>query len=94
MVFGAASGIPGGTPGAVASSTGSLSLANGGDSVTLRDNQGTTVDSVSYSSSLSGTDGVSMNRSPDGAAAADFVLHSALSARAASPGKRTDGAPW
>jgi hypothetical protein len=48
---------------------------------------------VTYSSALSGTDGVSMNRSPDATAGAPFVLHTALAAQAAqrSPGTRFDG---
>lgn len=94
VVFGSASGIPGGTPGAVASSTGSLSLANGGDSVRLRDGQGTMIDSVTYSSSLAGADGVSMNRSPDATPGAPFALHTSLSASSSSPGTRVTGASF
>jgi hypothetical protein len=46
---------------------------------------------VTYTSALSGTDGVSMNRSPDGDPAGTFVLHTALSASPSSPGTRIDG---
>lgn len=89
VVFGAASGIPTGTPAAVGASTGQLNLANGGDSVILR-NGTTVVSSYTYSSTLAGTDGVSMNRSPD-ASTGSFVLHTALSSSASSPGKRVTG---
>lgn len=94
VVFAAPAAIPAGLDNAMSATTGDLGLGNGGDTVTLASSQGRVVDQVTYTSSLCGTDGVSMNRSPDGAATADFVLHSALSARTASPGKRTDGAPW
>jgi endonuclease/exonuclease/phosphatase family metal-dependent hydrolase len=66
-------------------STGTLGLSNSGDSVTVANSSGTTVDSFTYTSALSGTDGVSMNRSPDGSTGS-FVLHTTLSARLASPG--------
>ncbi len=92
-VFGAASGIPAGTPNAVGSSTSALSLANGGDSVILR-NGSTTVDSYAYASTLAGKDGVSMNRSPDGGAAGTFVLHTTLSSLKSSPSTRATGAAW
>lgn len=90
VVFGASSGIPAGTPNAVGASTGQLNLANGGDQVILR-NGTTTVSSYTYSSALSGTDGVSMNRSPDLGATAGFVLHTALGSLKSSPGKRASG---
>ncbi|WP_170319763.1 lamin tail domain-containing protein [Polyangium spumosum] len=91
VVFGAAAGIPAGTPNALASSTNNLGLANAGDAVYLRDATGTTKDSFSYPSSLAGTDGVSMNRSPDAAESATFVLHTTLAGTARSPGVRADG---
>lgn len=90
VVFGATSGIPAGTPSAVGASTGQLNLANGGDSVILR-NGSTTVASYTYSSTLAGTDGVSMNRSPDASASGSFVLHTTLSSSGSSPGKRVTG---
>ena len=93
VVFGAAASIPAGTPNAVAASTGGLSLANAGDSVALRDASGTNIDFTAYSSGLSSTDGVSMNRSPD-AGTGGFVLHTALSPLAASPGRRASGASF
>jgi hypothetical protein len=49
------------------------------------------IGSFTYSSSLSGTDGVSMNLSPDGDPDGTFVLHTALAGTGSSPGKRTDG---
>jgi endonuclease/exonuclease/phosphatase family metal-dependent hydrolase len=93
VVFASAASIPAGTPGAVAASTGALSLANAGDSVALRNAAGATVDSTTYSSGLSSTDGVSMNRSPDASTGA-FVLHTTISALAASPGRRASGASF
>jgi endonuclease/exonuclease/phosphatase family metal-dependent hydrolase len=93
-VFAAASGIPPGTPNAIASSTGVLSLANAGDSVSVRNAAGTIVDSFTYPASLAGTDGVSMNRNPDATAGAAFVLHTAISTLKASPGTRANGAPF
>ncbi|HEX2687383.1 MAG TPA: lamin tail domain-containing protein [Kofleriaceae bacterium] len=94
VVFGGASAIPAGLVGAVAASTGTLSLANGGDTVTLKSNSAAIISSFTYTSALSGTDGVSMNRSPDGGSTASFVLHTALSSLSSSPGTRADGAPW
>ncbi|HVH12538.1 MAG TPA: lamin tail domain-containing protein [Longimicrobium sp.] len=89
VVFGGASAIPGGLTNAVAASTGGLALGNSGDSVILK-NGSTTVNSYTYSSSLAGTDGVSMNRSPDGTAGS-FVLHTALGSLTSSAGKRANG---
>ena len=94
VVFGGASAIPPGLGNAVAASTGSLSLNNSGDTVTLRDSTGGSADAFSYSSSLSGQDGVSMNRSPDGNSTAGFVLHTAISSLSTSAGKRASGASW
>jgi endonuclease/exonuclease/phosphatase family metal-dependent hydrolase len=93
VVFGGAAGIPAGLGDAVASSTGTLSLGNSGDTVTLAGPAGT-VDSVTYSSALAASDGVSMNRSPDGNAGGTFVLHTTLSAQASSPGTRVNGAAF
>jgi endonuclease/exonuclease/phosphatase family metal-dependent hydrolase len=84
LVYASASGIPVGVT-AIAASTGQLGLSNSGDTVTLTDGNGVTIDAFSYSSSLSGSDGVSMNRSPDGSTSG-FVLHTALSASSSSPG--------
>ncbi len=92
-VFGGASGIPAGLGNAIAASTGGLNLGNGGDTVTLASPSGT-VDSVTYTSVLSGTDGVSMNRNPDGDGAGTFVLHTVLTTALRSPGVRTTGAAF
>lgn len=92
VVFGGASAIPAGLTNAVASSTASLNLSNSGDTVTLKNASGVVVDSFAYTSTLAGTDGVSMNRSPDASSTGSFVLHTALSASVASPGKRVSGA--
>jgi len=94
VVFASASAIPAGLTNAVGSSTGSLSLANGGDTVTLRNGSAAIVDQIAYSSSLSGTDGVSMNRNPDATAGAPRVLHTAISASQSSPGKRASGSAF
>ncbi|HEX8436869.1 lamin tail domain-containing protein [Archangium sp.] len=94
VVFGGASGIPTGTPGAVVASTGTLSLNNGGDTVTVKTSSAksaTTIDSFTYGSSLAGQDGVSMNRGPDASATGGFVLHTGLSSLSASPGERVNG---
>ncbi|WP_342379662.1 lamin tail domain-containing protein [Myxococcus stipitatus] len=94
VVFGAAAGIPAGTPGAVACSTGTLSLTNGGDTVSVRNASGTIVDSVTLPSTLTGTDGVSANRSPDVGTSSTFVLHTTLSTQGTSPGRRANGSPF
>ncbi|HEX8694547.1 MAG TPA: lamin tail domain-containing protein [Longimicrobium sp.] len=94
VVFAGASAIPAGLTNAVAASTGSLALGNSGDSVILKDGAGVVKNSFTYPSSLSGTDGVSMNRSPDAAAAGTFVLHTTLSSLQSSPGTRASGAAF
>jgi len=93
VVFGGAAGIPAGLGNAIAASTGSLNLGNSGDTVTLANPAGT-VDSVTYTAALAGTDGVSMNRSPDGSSAGTFVLHTAVSSAMRSPGTRASGAAF
>ena len=93
VVFGAPSGIPGGLTNAVAASTGQLNLSNSGDTVTMKDASSATKDSVTYDTTLSGIDGVSMNRSPDGTTGA-LMLHTALSVLSSSPGNRASGAAW
>ncbi|XXF76222.1 lamin tail domain-containing protein [Myxococcaceae bacterium GXIMD 01537] len=93
-VFGGASGIPSGLTNAVAASTGTLALGNSGDTVTVKNSAGTTVSTTTYTSSLAGTDGVSMNRSPDGSSGGSFMLHTTLSSTSASPGKRVTGSAF
>jgi endonuclease/exonuclease/phosphatase family metal-dependent hydrolase len=90
-VFGGASGIPAGLTNAVAASTGTLSLSNSGDTVTVRNAAGTTVATDTFGSALTGTDGVSANRSPDASSSGTFVLHTTLTSSSASPGKRASG---
>ncbi|MGZ3460677.1 MAG: lamin tail domain-containing protein [Archangium sp.] len=94
VVFGGASAIPSGLSNAVAASTGTLGLGNSGDTVTVKDSAGTTVDTTTYASSLAGTDGVSMNRSPDASPSGTFVLHTTLSSARSSPGTRVDGSAF
>lgn len=94
VVFGGASAIPGGLTNAVAASTGTLGLGNSGDSVILKNASGTQVDATTYPSSLSSTDGVSMNRNPDGSSTGSWVLHTTLSSLSSSPGKRVDGSSF
>jgi hypothetical protein len=91
VVFGGAGSIPAGLTNAVAASTGTLGLGNSGDQVIVKNASGATIASYTYPSSLSGTDGVSMNRSPDTSATGGFVLHTALSSLASSAGKRVNG---
>ncbi|MFL5352808.1 lamin tail domain-containing protein [Archangium sp.] len=91
VVFGGASGIPTGLTNAVACTSGTLALGNSGDTVTLKSSAGTTVDTTTYASSLAGTDGVSMNRSPDATSGATFVLHTSVSSLTSSPGTRASG---
>ncbi len=94
VVFGGASGIPGGLTNAVAASTGGLSLGNSGDTVTLEDSAGSAIDGFSYSSTLASSDGVSINLSPDGNAAGSFVKHNTISGLSRSAGTRANGSAW
>ncbi|HEU4404127.1 MAG TPA: lamin tail domain-containing protein [Polyangiaceae bacterium] len=94
VVFGGPSGIPAGVSNAVAASSGGLSLANEGDSVTLADGTGAVRDSFTYSPSLAAEGGLSMNRHPDGLACAPFLKHSAIAPLPRSPGKRANGAAF
>jgi endonuclease/exonuclease/phosphatase family metal-dependent hydrolase len=94
VVFASASAIPGGLSNAVAATSGGLNLSNSGDTVTMRDGGGAVRNSFAYTSGLAGTDGVSMNRAPDGTAAGTFVLHTSISSSPSSPGVRASGASW
>ena len=94
VVFGGASAIPAGLSNAAAASSGGLSLNKNGDTVTVRDGGGVVKNSFAYTSALAGTDGVSMNRNPDGTASGAFVLHTSISSAQSSPGVRASGAPW
>ncbi len=93
VVFGGSGSIPAGLTNAVAASTGGLALGNSGDSVILK-NGSTTVNSFTYPSSLSSTDGVSMNRSPDATATGTFVLHTSVTSLTSSAGTRANGTAY
>ncbi len=93
VVFASASAIPAGLTNAVGSTAGTLSLANGGDTVTVKNAGSTNVDSFTYTSALAGTDGVSMNRSPD-ASTGSFALHTTVSTLSTSPGTRASGSAF
>ncbi len=93
-IFGGSAGIPAGMTNAVAASTGTLSLSNSGDTVTLKNAAGTEVDTATLGSTLCSTDGVSANRSPDGSSSGTFVLHTTLSSAASSAGKRPSGTAY
>ncbi|MFL5352281.1 lamin tail domain-containing protein [Archangium sp.] len=94
VVFGSSAGIPAGLTNAVGSSTGALNLGNSGDTVTVKNAGSTTVNTYTYTSTLSGTDGVSMNRSPDTSATGSFVLHTSVSTLGSSPGTRASGSAF
>jgi hypothetical protein len=91
VVFGAASGIPAGVVNAVGSSSGALSLNNTGDTVTLKDPEDTSIDSLTYSSALAAADGVSMTLGQEATPGTGFVPHNTLSPLLSSAGSRVDG---
>jgi hypothetical protein len=93
VVFASAAAIPAGLTNAVAASSGALGLNNTGDLVALKNGK-KSVTSYTYSGSLAGVDGVSMNRNPDATASGTFVLHTSISARSTSPGTRTSGSAF
>ena len=72
-------------------SSGRLSLNNSGDVVTLYDLDFDIHDQVTWTRSA---DGVSLNRSTDGAAGTELVDHDEVSDADTSPGTRADGSPW
>jgi hypothetical protein len=91
VIFGGAAGIPAGLSNGVAASTGTLSLSNSGDTVTVKNAAGTAMDTATLGSGLCGTDGVSANRSPDASSSGTFALHTSVAGTASSPGKRANG---
>jgi uncharacterized protein (TIGR03437 family) len=81
----------------VTSSTGGLSLLNGGATVALLDPAGAVVEEMTYggSSNLEGDRNQSLTRAPD--VSGDFALHQTLagvSSRLFSPGTKVDGTPF
>jgi len=91
VVFGSSAGVPVGLSNGVGASSGQLNLSNSGEAVSVRNAAGTTINAYTYSSTLAGTDGVSMNRGPDTSATGSFVLHTSLSTLTSSAGKRANG---
>lgn len=91
VVYSGAAGIPVGLANAIAASTGQLNLGNSSsDTVTLA--AAAAIDSMTYMPAQVSTDGVSLNRNPDGDPAGTFVLHTALvPASTRSPGTRASG---
>ncbi len=85
VVFGG--GAPQGFSHAAIASTGTLSLNNGGDTVTLRDATAGLIDIFTYGAE-GGLD-VSLTRSPD--AIGVFVKHTVVNAQHFSPGTTVDG---
>ncbi|HMJ26063.1 MAG TPA: lamin tail domain-containing protein, partial [Pyrinomonadaceae bacterium] len=80
-----------------ATSTGGLSLTNGGGAITLRDSAGGTITSFTWggSTGLNGDANQSMTRSPD--VTGNFVLHQAATdsgGRSYSPGTRVNGSAF
>ncbi len=85
VVFGG--GRPQGIANTVIASTGTLSLNNSGDTVTLRDATTRLIDSLVYGPE--GGKDVSLTRSPD--ATGSFILHSTANGQPFSPGRTLDG---
>ena len=81
------------SPAYITSSSGTLSLNNTGDVISLADPSGELRDSVTYAT---GTEGISLNRDPDGTAGATLSLHDVVSPTglASSPGAQADGSSW
>ena len=92
-VMGGASAVASGIV-AVPASSGGLNLSNSGDQAVVRNTAGTTVQSMTYTSALASTDGVSINRSPDGSATGTWVKHTTVSSLARSLGQRADGTTY
>ncbi len=81
----------------VTTSTGGLSLLNGGSTIMLHDTGGTLVEEMSYGDAplLPGDDNQALTRAPD--IAGDFALHQQVAdsaGRSFSPGTRADGTPF
>ncbi len=72
-------------------STGSLGLNNAGDTITVKDETGTIIDTMTYNSS---TNDVSWNILPEGAPGGTYYLHSSISSSNYSPGVGTNGLPF
>jgi hypothetical protein len=75
-------------PSDMLSSTGSLSLNNTGDTISVRDASGALVDAVNYQNSRSG---VSLNRAEDANTDAELVDHTDVSGGSSSPGRTVNG---
>jgi len=80
-------------PGAIVSSTGSLSLNNSNETLTLTNADGIVVDTVGWTSS---SEAVSLNRVVDGDPNATLTDHDQVpgAVGSSSPDARVDGSPW
>ncbi|MCO4771179.1 MAG: lamin tail domain-containing protein [Deltaproteobacteria bacterium] len=80
-------------PGSLTSSSGSLSLNNSNETLTLRNADGIVVDTVAWTAS---TSGVSLNRVTDADPAATLIDHDTVlgASGTSSPDARVDGSPW
>jgi len=80
-------------PGAIESSTGTLSLNNTGDALTLYTNDGALHDQVDWATAR---EGVAWNRLVDGALGSELAYHDDVDpgGAASSPGLRADGSAW
>jgi len=85
VVFGG--GTPQGFANVAIASTGTLSLNNTRETVTLRDASGTIIDAMSYGAE--GGKDASLTRAPDGSST--FVIHTTVTGAPFSPGTTTDG---
>jgi hypothetical protein len=75
--------------------TATLSLNNSGDTITLRDNVGTVIETISFGAGQGGAD-QSINRNPE-SVGTSFATHSSIAGSGGSlfsPGARVDGSPF
>lgn len=97
-VYSGATAVPSGVPDVAYANGGDglrfnrgINTGSSGDTAFLVRPDGTEQDKHRYDNA---TQGLSYNRSPDGAADGSWVLHNTLSSSGASPGKRVDGSAF